>query len=155
MRAPCKFGCPTTKGHIVAVGLQDVVRCSLCNKAQYNAPRTETGRAPRTVQSTHEAIRPNQRARVLQRAHGRCEQCGSTELLHVGHTLSVADGHAQGLSDQEINSDDNLIALCAECNLGMGKRSMPLWLVVSLLRKRAELELKSVEVRPFAECNDE
>lgn len=115
-----------------------MVRCSFCKQYQYCAPRTETGREVRTVSTTHRLIKPNQRARILERATGRCELCGSGRDLHVGHLLSVADGHEHGLSDDEINSDDNLSAMCAECNLGLGRASVPPRLLVALVVRRAK-----------------
>lgn len=119
MRSSCRFGCPTVIGYISEANGQDVVRCSVCDRAQYNAPRTETGRAERTLTTVHNGIKPKQRARILLR-DGRCVWCGTKENLQVGHLLSVADGFAQGLADWQINHDANLAAMCAECNAGLG-----------------------------------
>ena len=135
LRAPCRH-CGSIEGRIQPSNGQDCAYCSSCGLFQYNAPRTETGRAPRSVQSTHEAILPSQRARILQRATGRCELCGSPRELSVGHLLSVADGHAAGLPDGVINHDENLAAFCAECHLGMGRESIPVRLLVALLECR-------------------
>lgn len=41
-----------------------------------------------------------------------------------------------GLTDEEINSDDNLAAFCDECNLGLGKQPVPLRLAVALVMAR-------------------
>lgn len=137
MRAPCPT-CGCTDGVRRMSGQQDTVRCARCDRFCYNAPRTETGMKPRSVQSTHEAIKPQQRARIIMRANGACEACHrSDQPLHVGHWVSVADGHARGLSDAEINSDENLLALCEECNLGLGRETMPLRLVLAAVMARA------------------
>jgi hypothetical protein len=141
MRASCRFGCETAEGYIVEKSGQDMVHCSRCKKHQYNAPRTETGRAVRTVQTTHAAIKPRLRAEVLMRAHWRCETCfrnpgTAAEELHVAHFLSVADGHTLGLTDAQINSSENLLCMCSECNLGLGRESIPTWLAVGIIRAR-------------------
>ena len=78
-------------------------------------------------------IRP-QRARILMR-DGRCVICGSREQLQVGHLLPVAGGLAAGLTEAELNDDENLAAMCAECNAGLGE-APPLWITVPLLKLR-------------------
>lgn len=138
MRKPCDK-CGHTEGSITETNAQDVVRCLACNKYQYNAPRTETGRAVRTVSTTHEAIKPKQRARIIERDCGHCVACGAVNNLHIGHVVSVKDGHALSLSDEDINSDDNLVTLCAECNLGWGDRSMRANLYVAILIRRQRM----------------
>jgi 5-methylcytosine-specific restriction endonuclease McrA len=136
MREPCK-GCGESIGVVVEVNGQDTVRCAECNRyAGYNAPRTETGRRPRSVSTVHAAIRPKQRSRILERAHARCEVCGARGDLHVGHILSVSLGLQYGVPDRELNDDENLIALCPECNLGQGAAPMSLGLAVAILRAR-------------------
>lgn len=133
MRRPCSCGC--ISGRIEDRGGQDCVFCEQCGRWQYNAPRTETGRAVRTVSTTHAGIKPKQRFRIIQRDGGKCRTCGRhSDGLHIGHVLSVKDGHECGFTDEQLNSDANLIAQCSECNLGQGRRSLPLWLAVGLLR---------------------
>lgn len=139
LREPCRF-CLTTvgsvwEGYVVESNGQDVVRCSRCNRAVYNAPRTETGRTQRTVTTIHNGIKPNQRARILMR-DGRCVLCGSRDNLHVGHLIPVVVGLEAGLTDLQLNDDENLAAMCEECNLGMAANPPPLWIVVPLLRAR-------------------
>lgn len=141
MRTECKYGCGVTDGYIETKNGQDMVRCSVCNKHQYNAPKTETGRESRSVQTTHNAIKPKQRSRIVERANCHCERCGksaerSVTGLQVGHILSVEEGHKQGLPDDIINSDENLIAECDECNLGHGRGVLPVRLLVALLLAR-------------------
>lgn len=140
MRAPCP-SCGCTVGYVTERGAQDVVRCMSCDRHCYNAPRTETGKAVRTVQTVHEAIKPKQRARILLRGGFKCECCGkvprgSQGELHVGHVVSVKRGLELGISDAEINDDENLIAACSECNLGLGAEVIPVRALVSVLMAR-------------------
>lgn len=137
LRAACRQ-CGAIVGYRTLIGHQDVVRCKHGHFC-YNAPKTETGRAPRTVTTVHNGIKPSQRAAILMRASGRCEMCGATpsaSLLHVSHFLSVDDGIKAELPDDVINDDENLCCLCEECNLGVGKRTMPLRLAAAILRAR-------------------
>lgn len=61
---------------------------------------------------------------------------GSEHGLHIGHLVPVAGGLMAGLSEAELNADENLAAMCAACNLGLSDDPPPLWLVVPLLRMR-------------------
>lgn len=142
MRARC-VACGDEYGNIQTRNGQDCVYCDNCGKYQYNAPKTETGREIRSTQTTHAAIKPNQRSRILLRANGRCELCGrrgEDQGLHVGHLLSVAVGTAGGMSDDEINDDANLSAMCAECNLGLGDEPVPLRLAIRLVLERRKID---------------
>lgn len=69
---------------------------------------------------------------MLLRANRTCELCGASGLLHVGHLLSVKHAIAAGLNDDEINGDENLAAMCEECNLGLAEEPVPLRLAVAL-----------------------
>lgn len=136
MRSACRW-CDGTEGTIETKNGQDCVYCIKCQRFQYNAPKTETGRAVRSVSTTHAAIKPTQRFRILERSNRFCEICGrSGGQLHVGHAVSVADGHKVGLTDDILNSDENLLALCDECNLGQGRRTLPLRILAGLLLAR-------------------
>lgn len=78
-----------------------------------------------------------ERARILGRDGNRCQWCRAEDRpLHVGHIISVEAGLTFGLSDEEINHDENLVAMCDECNLGMGAEPMPLRAAIALLRAR-------------------
>lgn len=139
MRSPCKYGCDTRSGFIVPKNGQDLVYCVLCKKWQYCVPKTESGRAVRSVKTTHDAINPKLRAKVLTRANGHCELCGkpfSECVGHVGHLVSVDHGHAAGLTDQEINDLENLCAMCDECNLGLGNEPATLRFCLMVLKAR-------------------
>jgi len=56
--------------------------------------------------------------------------------MHVSHFLSVDAGQAAGLTDDEINCDENLSCMCEECNLGIGRSPVPLRLAVAIIRAR-------------------
>ena len=138
MRKPCL--CGGVNGIVRQVSSQDTVRCVACDRFQYNAPRVETGREVRSVSTVHEAIKPKLRTRILERATGRCELCGKDGRaaggLHVGHIISVKQGLEQGLTEVEINTEENLCAMCAECNLGLGSTPVPLRLAVAMVMAR-------------------
>lgn len=136
LRAPCS-ACGSTNGKIIERGSQDCVYCRDCERYQYNAPRAETGKPVRHVK-TRETISPAQRARILMvRANGRCEICGTDKReLHVAHLLSLDAGLEQGLTESELNDDENLCAMCDACNLGLGKNPVPLRLAVALQMAR-------------------
>jgi hypothetical protein len=145
LRTPCSV-CGSELGYVITKNGQDCVYCQSCKKHQYNAPKTETGRKPRTVSTVHQGIRPKKRARILFRASGRCELCGSRNILHVGHILSVKSGLRLGLTESVLNDDENLCAMCEECNLGIGDATVPLRLAVGILRSRKDVgehEIKS------------
>lgn len=117
---------------------QRCVFCAWCGKFQYNQPKTEAQVKPRVVSSVRADIKPKQRYQVIERAGRRCELCGkSSTVLHVGHILSVAEGLEQGLSPEQLNDPENLIAECEECNLGQGRTVLPLWLAATILRARS------------------
>jgi 5-methylcytosine-specific restriction endonuclease McrA len=135
LRRPCA-SCGHAEGFIRPTNGQQCVFCSWCQAFQYNAPKTETGLRARSVTTVHAAIKPKLRAKVIERATGRCEFCGARGILHVDHLLSVNDGLSFGLEDAEINSLDNLAALCEECNLGKGSLSITPRFYVALLKAR-------------------
>jgi 5-methylcytosine-specific restriction endonuclease McrA len=136
MRASCRdCGCPD--GVVVTRGGQDTVRCRRCDRyAGYNAPRTETGRSRLSLRSRPQ-ISPSQRSRILERDNSTCLRCGrSGDLLNVAHWISVHDGKAEGLSEAELFDDENLLVLCAECNAGQGRETLPLRFMATVLRVR-------------------
>lgn len=135
MRSPCAK-CGETEGRVIERNGQDTVRCRECDAFQYNAPRVETGRAVRSATTVHDAVRPKQRARILMRAGAKCEVCGARGELHVGHIVSVSAGLACGVPDEDLNHDENLLALCPACNLGMGAEPMPLRVAIAVMRTR-------------------
>jgi 5-methylcytosine-specific restriction endonuclease McrA len=136
MRKPCQ-GCGCEFGLLSEVNGQDTVRCFACNRHCYNAPRTETGRAQRTVSTVHNAVKPKLRSKILERDGHRCVLCHAEDVpLHVGHVVSVDAGLAVGLSDAEINDEENLIAQCQECNLGQGAQPIALSVAVRILKAR-------------------
>jgi len=123
-------------------GGQAVVYCARCGRHQgYNAPRAELGLEQRHV-GIDEAVNASQRARIMLRANTRCEICGHTpdvdESLHVGHLLSRADAKEQQMTSAEYDSDDNLCAMCEACNLGLSRQTVPVRLVVAIIRARLQ-----------------
>jgi hypothetical protein len=135
---PCpKCGLPAgTVGYAEWSGPQLIGRCPSGHYVKC-VPKTESGLKPRSLQTTHQAIKPKQRMRIVTRANGRCETCGRrTEELQVGHVVSVDDGHANRLTDDEINSDENLCAMCPECNSGLGSETLPLKVFLNILMAR-------------------
>jgi hypothetical protein len=137
LRAPCRH-CGHDRGAVIVKGGQNCAHCRECTAfAGYNVPKTETGEVPRTVSTVRNGIKPRQRIRVLERDGGQCVACGAIgQLMHVAHIVSVKDAFAFGLSDDETNDDENLAALCEECNLGMAALSFrPKMLLAILLRR--------------------
>lgn len=134
-RGPCR-SCGCEYGHLAPVNGQNVVRCVDCGVALYNAPKTELGQKPRTITTIHNGVKASTRYRVLERANGRCDLCGNTGPLHVDHLLSVKLGFDLGLTEVELNSEENLAALCEECNLGKGALPISPRLYVALLKRR-------------------
>lgn len=62
-------------------------------------------------------------------------------ILHIGHVLSVEGGKALGLDADLLTSTSNLVPLCEEDNLGLGKRSIhPIthWLLVQRQRDKEQ-----------------
>jgi hypothetical protein len=81
LREPCK--CGWTLGVLKLVKGQNTARCAKCKTFLYNAPKTETGHVERTVRTLRSTVKPSQQARILDRDHGRCVLCGTTEDLTI------------------------------------------------------------------------
>ena len=63
--------------------------------------------------------------------------CGAMNVLfHVGHFVSVDEGIRAGMTDEEINSDENLYCSCEECNLGMGPMPVSIRTMLAIIRGR-------------------
>lgn len=136
MRAACD-ACGHDIGTIETRNGQNVVRCS-CGKYQYCAPNLELGLETRSVSSAN-GIKSGTRADVLKRDGGQCTICGRRApavVLHVGHLVSVRDGQEIGLTDHQIYSTENLATMCEECNLGIGRVTVPLWLARAIIAAR-------------------
>ena len=148
-RHPCPE-CSVTSAVLEEKGGQDTVRCAQCGRLLYNAPRTETGRRPRTAATVRRDIKAGQQARVLERDQGRCLLCRRADIpLNVGHLLSVEEGLALGASEAELFDDANLAAMCEACNLGLAGLSVsPRTYAVMLWLLRAERQRRSVESGP-------
>lgn len=133
MREPCGHcGCP--EGTITTNGGQDVVRCAACDRYWYCAPKTETGRAVRSLRRT--AMPPSKRARVLRHHHNACVGCGArppdVELL-IGHLVPRDEAIKLGLPEHLADHDFNLAPMCPECNSGLGRSPVAIGLMYRLL----------------------
>lgn len=138
-----KIVCGGKRGHVVASGMQDCVYCDDCGTHVYNQSRIEAGKKPRSVSSVHELLSPKRKAAVRLRANGRCEVCGKGPEhgeMHVGHIISVKSAMDLGMADEEINSQENLMCLCAECNLGLSDEPIPLRMMLRVIRSRLSYE---------------
>lgn len=138
MLAPCRSCGSTEKRIYWDQNGQDVVRCAACDAYAYCAPRSETGRAVRTLDARRD-LRPRQRSRIFARDLGRCVMCGSDDpgRLDIGHLLSLKEGHALGVPDEMLGADDNLAVMCRECNGWLGAGSIAPVMLARLLRARA------------------
>ena len=117
--------CRTKEAALVPRNGQNTVRCAHCGRLLYNAPKTETGEAPRTAATLRQDIKPSQQARILDRDHARCVLCGRGDVpLSLGHLLSIQDGLRLGATELELHSDENLATMCEACNLGLNSRSV-------------------------------
>ena len=154
-RQPCPE-CGIDRAVIVPSGGQNSVRCQKCGRHLYNAPKTETGEAPRTVRTLRRGVKPRQQARILDRDNRRCVLCGSGEgAMALGHLLSVEDGVAVGATQQDLYCDANLATMCEACNLGLGGRSVTprsyAVIVLALIRaERRRQEADAVAMVPAA-----
>ena len=139
LRKPCKY-CSGLSGRIETKGGQDCVYC-FCGKHQYNAPKRETGRETRSVKTTRIEISTTQRYQVMERANRTCELCNKRDCnIHVDHALSIDAARAQGLDETVYNSNENLIALCEECNLGKSNMALPVRILIGILMARNNLK---------------
>jgi hypothetical protein len=87
-----------------------------------------------------EAMSPSLRALVMVRAGGACELCHSYGIpLTVGHLLSVDAGRKEGLSDDVLNCEENLSAMCEACNSGISNQPVPLRVMVAIITTRCKL----------------
>lgn len=140
MRQPCT-GCAGPYGRVEKRNGQSCVFCATpgCGRFAYNAPRTETGERQRSVTTVRDGVKPKTRARVLLRANSRCEICGGdarSTILHVGHLISIEEGTKEGLTEDILNHQENLAAMCEECNLGLGDQSVPLRVMLRITALR-------------------
>jgi hypothetical protein len=142
LSTPCpKCGC--TDARIVEKGFQDVAYCTQCDAYIKNVPRKETGKPQRHIK-TRDGISGELRNKVLiLRANGRCEICGGSGTDHnplqVGHLVSVENGRRAGISDDELNHEENLAAMCAACNSALGSSTVPARLLMRVFMMRMTL----------------
>ncbi len=137
--------CGTLEAFLIPTNGQNCVYCHECGRWLYNAPKHETGEAPRTVATLRKGLKPSQQARILERDLGRCVMCGTREDLTIGHFLSVKDGIALGVPDDVLESDENKAAMCEACNLGLQAHSVSARFYVSLLAALLHPNVRTVE----------
>lgn len=126
LRTPCP-SCGSESGRIHPRNGQQCVYCADCRRFLYNAPKRELGMDPVPVRTGPVSV--TKRYAVISRAHSRCELCGrdvTEAILHIGHIISEENVRELGLPMHLCDHIDNLFCLCDECNLGMGKESLPL-----------------------------
>jgi hypothetical protein len=86
-----------------------------------------------------QTIRPSQRTRILLRDNSTRVLSHRHDVpLDVGHLISGDDGHALGISDAELDSDDNLAAMCAAYNSGLSSATLPPRLLAAALWARSD-----------------
>jgi 5-methylcytosine-specific restriction endonuclease McrA len=117
--------------------------CQACGKHNGFAKKKPEDKRSATLRGN---IKPNQRSRIIQRAKTRCECCGRPASatgvgLHVGHVVSIDAGVKAGVSLEVLNSDENLIAECEECNLGHGRAPLPMAVFIAILMTRQASEI--------------
>lgn len=146
LRRPCAT-CESTDGVVIDRNGQRVVRCERCDAYQYNQPRHEAGLAPEPTRSS--GVKPKVRQRILA-AHGHaCASCGRSSILHgvtlhLDHMIPVAAAREYGVYDELIESEWNLVPMCAECNTGKGglDDSVPIVLMYRALMMKAKVAVR-------------
>lgn len=124
LRSPCV--CGSEVGRIEERNGQACVFCHVCGKHQYNSPKHERGLAPKPLRQ--DGIPPGVVHLVKVRANFRCEGCGCTaedQRMDVGHRISEAAWRENCLPPLLVRDEDNLAWLCASCNSGQSKASLP------------------------------
>lgn len=122
MREPCR-ACGSMRGTVEEKSGQDVTRCADCAAWVYNRPKAESGKEIRSVR-TRPTLKPSVRWRVIERDGHRCLSCGRSApdvILVVDHFLPLGHPLAEGMSEDDLWGDANLVTLCEACNLGKSK----------------------------------
>ncbi len=147
MRAPC-VKCGSTVGYIIRKNGQDCLYCSVCDRYQYNAPRSERGLRPVELRKDND-VSLTIEYKVIERANYRCEFCGASpqddpdRVFHVSHLLSVEDIKQYDFPPELVKHFDNLAWLCDRHNLGMGKTSLSTHQLLLWVLRRLERENKA------------
>jgi hypothetical protein len=120
------------------------ILCWECGSYCFFAKKVEIGEKPLTVSTARSSgFKPAFRFRVIERQHGRCWLCGADGPFHMSHLLSIDDGIKVGASPLELVDEANIVALCEECNLGMGRVSA----TISTYTHRLMAELLQAEIK--------
>jgi hypothetical protein len=145
MGAPCPV-CGGAEGDLVAGIGHSSVRCIGCGLLCSDLRETALGRAR---QRHRPWISHREKIHILTRDRCACFWCHRCDVrLQIGHLISVCDGRAMGLSDAELSSSENLAAMCASCNAGMWRETMPVWLWAAVLRARTKLGSRKLTELP-------
>ena len=147
MRGPCR--CGETRGVASYQNGQDVVRC-VNGHFCYNRPKAESGTPTRSTRSRPN-LKPSARYEVLARDAFKCVLCGrdgDSSILHVDHMIPMNAAEEDKELRAMLNSEENLVTLCEECNLGKSNveprlRELAILLIrlhrASILRKAESL----------------
>ena len=90
------------------------------------------------------AISSKTRFDIFKRDSFTCQYCGSTPpvaILHVDHVLAVANGG--------VNTEDNLVTACSNCNQGKGAVSLEI-VPKSLQEKAAEVKEREAQLKGYS-----
>jgi|TARA_R100000093_G_scaffold68986_1_gene40930 5-methylcytosine-specific restriction endonuclease McrA len=139
VKMDCDCDCGATEGTVSPAGPHYRLDCDNGHYIKF-VSKKELGIAQRSVRS-HPDIAPNIHYKVMERAGGMCELCGSHSdefPLHVDHILSIYDAKNMDIEIRIYESMDNLMALCEECNLGKGRTSLSPRVYAALLNRRAD-----------------
>jgi 5-methylcytosine-specific restriction endonuclease McrA len=139
LKRPCKT-CGGTDGFAVLHGPGYLACCSRCEKSLggYFVSKVDMGIAKRSVRS-QPGVSTTAHSRILERDRWACMECGRRPpdvALEVGHLISKAQGQFIGMTAGELNSDENLYAVCQECNAGRSTRSIDPIMLFRLMRAR-------------------
>lgn len=141
-RAPCP-SCGCLGGVIEERGGQDVVRCAACRRYLYCAPRSETGKPQRSIR-TRPTMKPSTRYRILERDGSTCQICHRTDRpLVVDHAIPVEWFKSEGVDPALADDEENLWAVCEECNSGKSDTPVPIRLLLRALMARVRFRAGS------------
>lgn len=66
----------------------------------------------------YQCVSCSKRARIIDRDNGMCAGCDRSDIVNVGHLLSIEHGRKLGATDDELWADENLAAMCDGCEGG-------------------------------------
>lgn len=120
---------PAQWGYINENHVQDVLRCICCDTYWKNIPKTDSGRAVRMLTNGASRQYKKSRVKVLTR-DTYCEICNTAfndklgKQKHCGHIVSRKDAINLGMLESCIDHEDNMAAMCSECNSSLSSTSL-------------------------------